>query len=154
VEHTLSILQQFLARELIYEPGDANTNGVSTQMHEHEIQTDCSPGSLHLAFFTVKFLILRALIAPATPESKTNPASKLCQHIEYALAEGAAFLRFMKQFSALHLHVFWRRRMFRAVFAFALSRLTAWHRESHDSHNFWKLLDIFILPFFYGGAGC
>jgi hypothetical protein len=67
---------------------------------------------MHLAFFAVKFLVLRALMAPATSESKSDPTSRLCSHFKDALSEGEAFLAFVTGLTIDDLHVFWSRRMY------------------------------------------
>ncbi|KUJ15951.1 uncharacterized protein LY89DRAFT_735093 [Mollisia scopiformis] len=64
---------------------------------------------LHLGIFTIKFLIYRALMAPATSESKTNPTSRLRHHYSGALAEGEALMTFMEKLSTMDLHTFWPR---------------------------------------------
>jgi hypothetical protein len=67
---------------------------------------------MHLAFFAVKFLLLRALMAPATSESKSDPTSRLCSHFKDALSEGEAFLAFVTGLAIDDLQVFWSRRMY------------------------------------------
>ena len=50
-------------------------------------------------------------MAPATPESKSNPTSRLCSNFKHALVEGEAFLAFMSSLTIDDLHAFWTRRM-------------------------------------------
>jgi hypothetical protein len=67
---------------------------------------------LHLGFFAVKFLILRAMMAPATSSSKSSPSSRLRYHFSAAMAEAENFMRFMMKIQTMDLHVFWFRRTF------------------------------------------
>jgi hypothetical protein len=49
-------------------------------------------------------------MAPATPDSKTNPASRLCHYYTEALSEGEALIKYMNRLSTMDLHIFWPRR--------------------------------------------
>lgn len=51
-------------------------------------------------------------MAPATSESKSNPASRLCFLFDSALNEGRAFVTLMAKISHMNLHLFWPRRNF------------------------------------------
>ncbi|PMD52493.1 uncharacterized protein K444DRAFT_668797 [Hyaloscypha bicolor E] len=66
-------------------------------------------GPLQLAFFAVKLLSLRALMAPETPELKSNSTSCLCYHYPSALVEGESFVNLMAQLSSTTLRNFWPR---------------------------------------------
>ncbi|KAH8803688.1 fungal-specific transcription factor domain-containing protein [Xylogone sp. PMI_703] len=66
-------------------------------------------GYMHLASFAVKFHILRGLMAPATPESKSDPSSRLCHYFNDALVEGKNFVGFVAKIRIQDLYVFWPR---------------------------------------------
>ncbi|CAG8959687.1 hypothetical protein HYFRA_00001592 [Hymenoscyphus fraxineus] len=66
-------------------------------------------GFFHLSIFTLKFLILRQLMAPATPEAKSDPGSALCKYYAEALQEGEAFLQSMSHALTVDLESFWPR---------------------------------------------
>ncbi|CZR60691.1 uncharacterized protein PAC_10587 [Phialocephala subalpina] len=80
-----------------------------TMDHPGTPQSPNMNAHLHLGIFALKFLIYRALMSPATPESKQNPASRLCYYYNEALAEGEALMRFMGKLMGVDLHVFWPR---------------------------------------------
>lgn len=71
-------------------------------------------GPLHLAFFSVKSLLLRALMSPATPLSKSNPFSNLRTHFDSALEEFKLFVKLVSSLTAEDLCAFWGRRMLSA----------------------------------------
>ncbi|KAJ9272880.1 transcriptional regulator family: Fungal Specific TF [Paecilomyces variotii] len=66
-------------------------------------------GPLHLAFFSVKSLLLRALMSPATPLSKSNPFSNLRTHFDSALEEFSLFVKLVSSIKAEDLCAFWGR---------------------------------------------
>jgi hypothetical protein len=68
-------------------------------------------GSLHLAFFAAKFLVLRALMSPATSVAKSDTTSRLRQHFEAAMSAGEEFMTFIAQIQMADIYAFWPRRM-------------------------------------------
>jgi hypothetical protein len=106
---------------------ESNMNGMMTTPHGDSILM--RPGSLHLAFFATKFLVLRALMSPATPAAKVDSTSRLRQHFSTALHAGEKFMEFIVKLGIADLHTFWPRRMFfyRCLNTFA----NAFGRELH-----------------------
>jgi hypothetical protein len=67
--------------------------------------------SLHLAYFAAKFLVLRALMSPATSAAKSDTTSKLRQHFETAMCAGEEFMTFIAHVRVVDIYAFWPRRM-------------------------------------------
>ena len=68
-----------------------------------------SAGPLHLAFFAVKALALRVIMAPATTLAKANPFSNLRRFFESSLEEFKPFVRLISSLGIADLHAFWGR---------------------------------------------
>ncbi|GAD93340.1 fungal specific transcription factor domain-containing protein [Paecilomyces variotii No. 5] len=69
-------------------------------------------GPLHLAYFSAKSLLLRVLMSPATPLSKSNPFSNLRTHFDSTLEEFSLFVNLVSSIRAEDLCAFWGRRGF------------------------------------------
>jgi hypothetical protein len=112
VEQMLSTLPPYLGVEHNPYCSTPNTNSMCSPFPFRGIlKLNIALVFLHLAFFAVKFLIYRALMAPATSESKANPSSRLRYHFPTAMSEAESFMRMMELVKSMDLHVFWFRRM-------------------------------------------
>ncbi|OJJ44973.1 hypothetical protein ASPZODRAFT_134391 [Penicilliopsis zonata CBS 506.65] len=69
----------------------------------------CTNGSLHLAYFAVKSLVLRAMMSPATPLSKANPFSNLRTYFDSSLEEFRQYVKLVSSIRAVELDAFWGR---------------------------------------------
>ncbi|KAG0651918.1 putative transcriptional regulatory [Hyphodiscus hymeniophilus] len=69
-------------------------------------QLNCS---LHLGFFVAKFLVLRALMSPATSAAKSDPTSNLRLHFNLAMLAGEQLIDFVAHMRSIDIYAFWPR---------------------------------------------
>ncbi|KAL3425162.1 hypothetical protein PVAG01_04443 [Phlyctema vagabunda] len=81
----------------------------SLVMDYSPVEKENMNGALHVTFFAVRFMVLRALMAPATATSKADPTSRLCQKFQLGLQEGQRFVEFMSGVRTMDVRVFWSR---------------------------------------------
>ncbi|EHL01204.1 putative Uncharacterized transcriptional regulatory protein C25B8.11 [Glarea lozoyensis 74030] len=68
-------------------------------------------GYFHIGCFALKSIIVRQLMSPATPESKSNSDSNLSKHFDLALSVGEEFVQFAAKLFSMDMKTFWTRRI-------------------------------------------
>ncbi|EPE35349.1 Zn2/Cys6 DNA-binding protein [Glarea lozoyensis ATCC 20868] len=66
-------------------------------------------GYFHIGCFALKSIIVRQLMSPATPESKSNSDSNLSKHFDLALSVGEEFVQFAAKLFSMDMKTFWTR---------------------------------------------